>query len=158
MFLYKYSHSLEINWLNVKPLNIYLIKIKWTKGLIIMMDYSSSRLLTSMHPSIRQLNIRNVSKIVTSKIIRNTALQMQYNPDFCRRLGVSTYLNTHIGLAYFIDDRYFDHYGLQPEKLINFSDVYAKLVNDFYVYSGYQPDQLWIDCNGAHKISKTNMQ
>lgn len=106
------------------------------------MDYSSSRLLTSMHPSIRQLNIRNVSKIVTSKIIRNTALQMQYNPDFCRRLGVSTYLNKHIGLAYFIDDRYFDHYGLQPEKLINFSDVYAKLVNDFYVYSGYQPDQL----------------
>ena len=57
-----------------------------------MMDYSSSRVLTSMHPSIRHLNIRNVAKIVTSKIILNTALQLQYNPDFCRQLGVSTYL------------------------------------------------------------------
>ncbi len=77
-----------------------------------MMNYSSSRILTSMHPSIRHLNIRNVAKIVASKIICNTQLQLQYNPDFCRQLGVSTYLNTHIGLAYFIDDRYFDHYGL----------------------------------------------
>ncbi len=59
---------------------------------MIMMDYSSSRVLTSMHPSIRHLNIRNVAKIVTSKIILNTALQLQYNPDFCRQLGVSTYL------------------------------------------------------------------
>ena len=33
-----------------------------------MMDYSSSRVLTSMHPSIRHLNIRNVAKIVTSKL------------------------------------------------------------------------------------------
>ena len=55
---------------------------------MIMMDYSSSRVLTSMHPSIRHLNIRNVAKIVTSKIILNTALQLQYNPDFCRQLGV----------------------------------------------------------------------
>ena len=107
-----------------------------------MMDYSSSRILTSMHPSIRHLNIRNVAKIVASKIICNTQLQLQYNPDFCRQLGVSTYLNTHIGLAYFIDDRYFDHYGLQPESLINFSDIYAQLLHDFYEFSGYQPDQL----------------
>lgn len=64
-----------------------------------MMNYSSSRILTSMHPSIRHLNIRNVAKIVASKIICNTQLQLQYNPDFCRQLGVSTYLNTHIGLA-----------------------------------------------------------
>ena len=107
-----------------------------------MMNYSSSRILTSMHPSIRHLNIRNVAKIVASKIICNTQLQLQYNPDFCRQLGVSTYLNTHIGLAYFIDDRYFDHYGLQPENLINFSDVYAQLLHDFYEFSGYQLDQL----------------
>lgn len=33
-----------------------------------MMNYSSSRILTSMHPSIRHLNIRNVAKIVASKI------------------------------------------------------------------------------------------
>lgn len=109
---------------------------------MIMMDYSSSRVLTSMHPSIRHLNIRNVAKIVTSKIILNTALQLQYNPDFCRQLGVSTYLNTHIGLAYFIDARYFERYGLQPKQLINFSDVYEKLVQDFYEFSCYQPDQL----------------
>ena len=107
-----------------------------------MMDYSSSRSLTSMYPSIRHLNIRNISKIVTSKIILNTALQMQYNADFCRQLGVSTYLNTHEGLAYFIDDRYFEHFGLQPKNLINFSDVYAQLVQDFFDISGYQPDQL----------------
>ncbi|WP_051586587.1 hypothetical protein [Acinetobacter sp. Ver3] len=107
-----------------------------------MMDYSANSILTSMHPSIRQLNIRNVSKIVASKIIMDTALQLQYNPYFCRRLGVSTSLNTHIGLAYFIDDRYFDHYGLQRENLINFSEVYEKLVQDFYEYSGYQLDQL----------------
>ena len=107
-----------------------------------MMDYSANRILTSMHPSIRQLNIRNVSKIVASKIIMDTALQLQYNPYFCRLLGVSTSLNTHIGLAYFIDDRYFDHYGLQRENLINFSEVYEKLVQDFYEYSGYQPDRL----------------
>jgi len=81
-----------------------------------MMNYSSSRILTSMHPSIRHLNIRNVAKIVASKIICNTQLQLQYNPDFCRQLGVSTYLNT--------------------------SDVYAQLLHDFYEFSGYQPDQL----------------
>ena len=107
-----------------------------------MMDYSSSRSLTSMHPSIRHVNIRNVAKIVASKIIINTALQLQYNPDFFPQLGVSTYLNTHIAVAYFIDDRYFEHYGLQPEKLINFSDIYAQLLHDFYEFSGYQPDQL----------------
>ncbi|MCU4615679.1 hypothetical protein [Acinetobacter lwoffii] len=107
-----------------------------------MMDYSSSRSLTSMHPSIRHVNIRNVAKIVASKIIINTALQLQYNPDFCRQLGVSTYLNTHIAVAYFIDDRYFEHFGLQPKELINFSDVYEKLLQDFYAISGYQPDQL----------------
>ena len=56
-----------------------------------MMNYSSSRILTSMHPSIRHLNIRNVAKIVASKIICNTQLQLQYNPDFCRQLGVSAY-------------------------------------------------------------------
>ena len=107
-----------------------------------MMDYSSSRVLTSMHPSIRHLNIRNVAKIIATKIIQNTALQLQYNPDFCRQLGVSTYLNTHIAVAYFIDDRYFEHFGLQPKELINFSDVYEKLLQDFYAISGYQPDQL----------------
>ena len=101
-----------------------------------------SRSLTSMHPSIRHVNIRNVAKIVASKIIINTALQLQYNPDFCRQLGVSTYLNTHIAVAYFIDDRYFEHFGLQPKELINFSDVYEKLLQDFYAISGYQPDQL----------------
>ena len=109
---------------------------------MIMMDYSSSRVLTSMHPSIRHLNIRNVAKIVTSKIILNTALQLQYNPDFCRQLGVSTYHNTHLGLAYFIDNRYMYRFGLQPDNLINFSDVYAQLLHDFYEFSGYQPDQL----------------
>lgn len=107
-----------------------------------MMDYSSSRILTSMHPSIRHLNIRNIAKIIASKIICNTQLQLQYNPDFCRQLGVSTYLNTHIAVAYFIDDRYFEHFGLQPKELINFSDVYEKLSQDFYAISSYQPDQL----------------
>ena len=107
-----------------------------------MMDYSSSRILISMHPSIRHLNIRNVAKIVASNIIRNTALQLQYKPDFCRQLGVSTYLNTYAGLTYFIDDRYMQHYGLQPENLLHFSDIYAKLLQDFYDFSGYQPDHL----------------
>ena len=93
-----------------------------------MMDYSSSRIVTSMHSSIRHLNIRNVAKIVASKIICNTQLQLQYNPDFCRQLGVSTYLNTHIGLAYFIDDRYFDHYGLQPEKFNKFFRCLCSIV------------------------------
>ena len=106
------------------------------------MDYSSSRLLISMHPSIRHLNIRNVTKIVTSKIIRSTALQLQYNPEFCRQLGVNSSLNTHVGLAYFIDNRYVEHFGLQSTNLIHFSDVYAKLVQDFYEYSGYQSDYL----------------
>lgn len=107
-----------------------------------MMDYSSSRSLTSMHPSIRHVNIRNVAKIVASKIIINTALQLQYNPDFCRQLGVSSDLNTHIAVAYFIDDRYFEYYGFQSKELINFSDVYEKLLQDFYDISCYQPDQL----------------
>jgi hypothetical protein len=107
-----------------------------------MMDYSSSRASTSIHPSIRHLNIRNVTKIVASKIISNTALQLQYNPDFCRQLGVSTHLNTHVGLAYFIDNRYMQRYGLQSSNLINFSDIYAKLVQDFYEYLGYQLDYL----------------
>lgn len=109
---------------------------------MIMMDYSSSRISTSMHPSIRHLNIRNVAKIVASKIIGNTQLQLQYNPDFCRQLRVSSDLSTHLAVAYFIDDRYFEHYGLQPKELINFSDVYEKLLQDFYDISGYQPDQL----------------
>lgn len=29
---------------------------------------------------------------------------------------------------------YFEHYGLQPEKLINFSDIYAQLLHDFYEF------------------------
>ncbi|ENW19531.1 MULTISPECIES: hypothetical protein [Acinetobacter] len=107
-----------------------------------MMNYSSSRTSTSMHPSIRHLNIRNIAKIVASKIICNTQLQLQYNPDFCRQLGVSSDLNTHIAVAYFIDDRYFEHYGFQSKELINFSDIYAQLLDDFYEFSGYQPDQL----------------
>ena len=86
-----------------------------------MMDYSSSRVLTSMHPSLRHLNIRNIAKIVASKIICNTQLQLQYNSDFCRQLGVSSDLNTHIAVAYFIDDRYFEYYGFQSKELINFS-------------------------------------
>ena len=107
---------------------------------MIMMDYSSSRVLTSMHPSIRHLNIRNVTKIVASKIIRNTQLQLQYNPDFCRQLRVSSDLSTYLAVAYFIDDRFMERFGLQPENLMNFSDVYAQLMQDFYEFSGYQPD------------------
>ena len=107
-----------------------------------MMDYSSSRVLTSMHPSIRHLNIRNVAKIIATKIIQNTALQLQYNPDFCQQQRVTSYLNTHLAVAYFIDDRYFEHYGFQSKELISFSDVYEKLLQDFCEISGYQPDQL----------------
>lgn len=49
-------------------------------------------------------------------------------------------INTHTGLAYFIDDRFMERFGLQPENLMNFSDVYAQLMQDFYEFSGYQPD------------------
>jgi len=104
-----------------------------------MMNYSSSRILTSMHPSIRHLNIRNVAKIVASKIICNTQLQLQYNPDFCRQLGVSTYLNTHIGLAYF------------QMSMLNCCMTFMS----FQVISQISYD---LGCDGVHRISKTNMQ
>jgi hypothetical protein len=105
-----------------------------------MMDYSASRLGESVHPNIRHLSIRNISKIITSRIIMRTQLQLQYYTVFCKQLGVPTHLNTHTALAYFIDNCYMDRYGVNPIQPISFAEVYNILLNDFYDSLGYISD------------------
>ena len=95
------------------------------------MSNSPSQFPISIHPVIRSLNVRNISKIIASKIIEKTELNLQYNSLFCRRLNLATDLNTYEAVAYYIDNQYFEKYGFGQFELINVSTIYDDLFNDF---------------------------
>ena len=95
------------------------------------MSNSPSHLPVSIHPSVRNLNVRKISKIIASKIIEKTELNLQYNSSFCRQLNVATDLNTYEALAYYVDNRYFEKHGFSQFELINVSSIYDELLNDF---------------------------
>lgn len=95
------------------------------------MSNSPSYLPISIHPAIRNLNVRQISKMIATKIIENTALQIQFNRSFCQELGVAEHLNTYQAVAYFTDNQYFEKYGFNRSSLINFHEVYDELSNKF---------------------------
>ena len=97
------------------------------------MNNASSRALNSINPNLNHLNIRVVSKIIATKLIKQTELQFQFNPQFCEMLGVASHLNTHYALAYFIDDRFVKNFGVDLDhQLIPFSEIYQTLSRDFF--------------------------
>ena len=71
------------------------------------MSNSPSQIPLFIHPSVRNLNVRKISKIIASKIIEKTELNLQYNSSFCRQLNVATDLNTYEALAYYVDKSVF---------------------------------------------------
>lgn len=95
------------------------------------MSNSPSHIPVFIHPSVRNLNVRTISKIIASKIIEKTELNLQYNSSFCRQLNIATDLNTYEALAYYVDNRYFEKYGFSQFELINVSSIYDELLNDF---------------------------
>ncbi|RZJ21668.1 MAG: hypothetical protein EON51_10330 [Acinetobacter sp.] len=102
------------------------------------MSNSLSHIPVSIHPTIRNLNVRQISKIIATKIIETTALQLQFNPTFCKQLDVSQHLNTYEAVAYFTDHQYFGKYGFNKQGLISFQELYDDLLSIFY--SVIQPE------------------
>ena len=102
------------------------------------MSSSPSHIPISVHPAIRNLNVSQISKMIATKIIEKTELNLQYNSSFCRQLNVATDLNTYETLAYYIDNRYFEKYGFNGSGLINFNEVYDELYCEFKNKIKYQ--------------------
>jgi hypothetical protein len=96
------------------------------------MSNSPSYLSISIHPAIRNLNVRQISKMIATKIIENTALQIQFNRSFCQELGVAEHLNTYQAVAYFTDNQYFEKYGFNRSGLITMQEVYNEVLSMFY--------------------------
>ncbi|MFW2046632.1 hypothetical protein [Acinetobacter variabilis] len=96
------------------------------------MSNSPSYLPISIHPAIRNLNVRQISKMIATKIIENTALQIQFNRSFCQELGVAEHLNTYQAVAYFTDNQYFEKYGFNKSGLITMQEVYNEVLSTFY--------------------------
>ena len=95
------------------------------------MSNSPSHLPVSIHPAIRNLNVRQISKMIATRIIEATELQIQFNSYFCHQLGVADHLNTYQAVTYFIDNQFFERYGFQQFTLINIQTVYKQLFSDF---------------------------
>lgn len=91
------------------------------------MSSSPSHLPVSIHPAIRNLNVRQISKMIATKIIETTELQLQFNSTFCKQLDVSQYLNSYEAVAYFIDQQFFEIYGLNRHEIFSFHEVYEEL-------------------------------
>ena len=53
---------------------------------------NSPNFLNSIKPEIRNLNVRTISKMIASKIITTTELQLQREPNFCKILNVAQHL------------------------------------------------------------------
>ena len=102
------------------------------------MSNSPSHLPITIQPAIRNLNVRQISKIIATKIIEKTELNLQYNSSFCRQLNVATDLNTYEALAYYVDNRYFERYGFNKYGLINFHEIYDELWSEFRYKVNYQ--------------------
>lgn len=97
------------------------------------MSNSPSYLPISIHPAIRNLNVRQISKIIATKIIEATALQLQFNPILCNKLDVAQHLNTFEAVAYFTDNQYFEKYGFNKQGIINYQELSNELLSIFYM-------------------------
>ena len=95
------------------------------------MSSSPSQAPVSIHPAIRNLNVRQISKMIATRIIEATELQIQFNSYFCHQLGVADHLNTYQAVTYFIDNQFFERYGFIRSELINFHEVYDELWSEF---------------------------
>ncbi|WOE40280.1 hypothetical protein [Acinetobacter chinensis] len=95
------------------------------------MSNSPGQIPIAIHPAIRNLNVRQIAKIIATKIIETTALQLQFNSAFCKQLDVSQYLNSYEAVAYFIDQQFFEIYGLNRHEIFSFHEVYEELYFEF---------------------------
>lgn len=98
-----------------------------------IMSSSPSHIPFSIHPVIRNLNVRQISKIIATKIIEATALQLQFNPIFCNKLDVAQHLNTFEAVAYFTDNQYFEKYDFNKQGIINYQELSNELLSIFYM-------------------------
>lgn len=96
------------------------------------MNNSSHVVLKSIRSEIRNLNVRTISKIVASKIIETTDLQLLFEPSFCKQLNVAHHLTTYEAVAYFVDHQFFEEYGFQQVSLISSQNIYDQLSTNFY--------------------------
>ena len=96
------------------------------------MNNSPHVVLKSIRSEIRNLNVRIISKIVASKIIETTALQLLFEPGFCKQLNVARHLTTYEAVAYFVDNQFFEEYGFQQISLISSQTIYDQLLTNFY--------------------------
>ena len=69
--------------------------------------------------------------MIATKIIENTALQIQFNRSFCQELGVAEHLNTYQAVAYFTDNQYFEKYGFNRAGLLTMREVYNEIFSIF---------------------------
>ena len=83
---------------------------------------NSPNFLNSIKPEIRNLNVRTISKMIASKIITTTELQLQREPNFCKILNVAQHLTTYEAVTYFVDNQFFEEYGFQQLSLIRLQD------------------------------------
>ena len=95
------------------------------------MSNSPNQIPVFIHPAIKNLNVRQISKIIATKIIEATALQLHFNSSFCNQLSVSNHLNTYEAVTYFVDNQFFEKFGFGQFELINVSTIYDDLFNDF---------------------------
>ncbi|OTG66422.1 hypothetical protein [Acinetobacter silvestris] len=95
------------------------------------MSNSPNQIPVFIHPTIKNLNVRQISKIIATKIIEATALQLHFNSSFCNQLSVSNHLNTYKAITYFVDNQFFEKFGFGQFELINVSTIYDDLFNDF---------------------------
>ena len=89
---------------------------------------NSPNFLNSIKPEIRNLNVRTISKMIASKIITTTELQLQREPNFCKILNVAQHLTTYEAVTYFVDNQFFEEYGFQQLSLIRLQDIYDQLL------------------------------
>lgn len=95
------------------------------------MSNSPGHIPIAIHPAIRNLNVRQISKMIATRIIEATELQIQFNRYFCHQLGVADHLNTYQAVTYFVDNQFFERYGFNRSRLINFHEVYDELWSKF---------------------------
>lgn len=69
--------------------------------------------------------------MIATKIIEDTALQLQFNPIFCKQLDVAQHLNSHEAVAYFTDNQYFEIFGFNRHEIFSFHEVYEELYFKF---------------------------
>ena len=102
------------------------------------MSNSPGHISITIHPAIRSLNVRRISKMVATKIIETTALQQCWNTSFCFQLSVADHLNTYQALTYFIDNQFFEIYGFNKFEIVSFNEIYDELYCEFKNKINYQ--------------------